>query len=468
MRVLFDLSSLIRWRGPKVGMIRAQQELARYLRGSGSEIVFTVFDPYLNRPRAIRPEWVDRVIENEASVEPALLWNAAGRDRPLLRRLPRPIGNSLFWLTRFRRKLISELERGLFVNGKQGGWRERLVRRLIKDRERSLYLNDDGSLRPCPPLDMILDDTLQIVSGDVFISAQADWYHINLEAIIAEQRRGLRRVVLCYDIIPILFPEWYGEKDAVAFGGYYARSFATADRVIFNASINERDARSFCRSLGFDLTDSRIVPLGSDFSAPSGKRSLPAGLQPGRYAVFVSTIEPRKNHNMLVDVWSRLSADGVIHKADFKLVLAGRSGWKMEKFFADLTANPEFGRSIFHLESLGDDLIKTLYAEAAFSLYPSIYEGFGLPPIESMLAGAPVIASTGGAIPEVVGDAGICLDPHDPDAWYREIKRMIDDESHRQSWADRARSYRQVTWRESAERFVAAVEEPFGTRSAFF
>ena len=464
MRLLLDLSSLVRWRGPTVGMMRVQQQLARYARAERPDVIFTVFDPFVNRPRAIRPEWIDPVLRGEASVEPALLWNPGENEGRFLRRLPRAFGEASLWITRFRRKLLSEAERDLLRSpGRTSPAAERKIRRLMKEGERSLYLNADGSLRPCPPLDMILDDSLKLRAEDVFIGAQSDWYHVDVEALATLQKRaGIRHVVLCYDIIPILFPQWYKAKDASAFKEYYRRAFASADRLVFNARSSERDARDYCRSLGFDLRDSWIVALGSDLAtAPQPAGNLPGGLERGQFAVYVSTIEPRKNHRLLVDAWKRLAADGLVEATGFKLVFVGRRGWMMDDFFDALSAEPVFGRSILHLSGISDETLRSLYAGAAFTLYPSIYEGYGLPPTESLQAGTPVIASTGGALAEVVGGHGVSLDPGDSEGWYREMRRMIADPAYRELWATRARGYEPVSWAETGAQFFAAAGAPF-------
>jgi len=464
MRVLFDLSSLVRWRGPTVGMMRVQQQLARHARARRSDVVFTVFDPFANRPRAIRPEWIDPILDGKAGVEPALLWNPGEKEGRLLRRLPRGLAEASLWITRGRRKLLSEAQRQILQSpGRRNAAAEARIFRLTKKGERGLYLNEDGSLRPCPPLDMILDDSLTLTGGDVLVGAQSDWYHVDIDEIARLQKSaGLRHVVLCYDIIPILFPQWYKEKDARIFEAYYRRAFASADRVIFNAASSERDAAAYCRSLGFAMRESRVVPLGSDIRplAPAADE-LPDGLERGRFAMFVSTIEPRKNHEVLLEAWKRLEEDGTIAASGFKLVFVGRRGWMMDAFFARLEAEPAFGRSIIHLTGVSDETLASLYSGAAFSLYPSIYEGYGLPPTESMQAGTPVIASTGGALAEVVGGNGVRLDPKDGEGWHREMRRMILDPAYREEWAARARAYRPISWAEAAERFFAAATEPF-------
>ncbi|MEO8668136.1 MAG: glycosyltransferase family 1 protein [Bauldia sp.] len=468
-RFLFDLSSLIRWHGPAVGLVRSQQQLARYARASRTDIVFVVFDPFAGRLRSIKPEWVEAIVENRASIEPALAWSPGGQRGRIVTRLPRSLGKAYLWVTKSRRMRLSRLQRRLAKSapGTQPSTEKR-IRRLMKPGEKTLYMNKDGSLRPCPPLDMVLDEGLVVGPEDVLICAGADWYHLDIDAIVAEKARvGFRHVVVCYDIIPMLFPQWFEPRDAAIVRTYFQKAFVSADRVIFNSRSAERDAQAFCLSEGFELADTRVVALGSDVpgSKPTGT-DLPDGLVAGRFAVFVSTIEPRKNHKLLVDVWRRLAAEGVIAATNFKLVFAGRRGWKMDAFFARLHAEPEFGRSILHLPDMTDDMVATLYTQAAFSLYPSIYEGYGLPPVESMLLGTPVIASTGGSVPEVVGDAAPCLDPTDFEAWYREIRQMIEDEEHRRRRAAQARSYSHVTWREHGERFFAATSEPFAPKGA--
>jgi glycosyltransferase involved in cell wall biosynthesis len=458
---------MVRWRGPTVGMMRVQQQFARHARANRRDVVFTVFDPFANRPRAIRPEWVDPILEGRAGVEPALVWNPGAGEGRLLRRLPRAFAEASVWITRARRKAMAEAERAILSSpGQRNAAAEGRIRRLMRERERPLYFNEDGSLRPCPPLDMILDDSLELATGDVFIGAQSDWYHVDIDEIARLQKSvGLRHVVLCYDIIPILFPQWYKRKDGRIFESYFRRAFRSADRVIFNARSNERDAGDYCRSLGFTLPDTAIVRLGSDIARPAGTTgALPDGLERGRFALYVSTIEPRKNHAVLLDAWRRLAAEGTIAATGFKLVFVGRRGWMVEELFAKLEADPEFGRSIIYLEGVSDETLAGLYSGAAFSLYPSIYEGYGLPPTESMQAGTPVIASTGGALAEVVGENGVRLEPQDRQGWHREMRRMILDTAYREEWAARARRYRPIPWREAAERFFDAVTAPFPSR----
>ena len=174
----------------------------------------------------------------------------------------------------------------------------------------------------------------------------------------------------------------------------------------------------------------------------------------------MSTIEPRKNHKVLVDAWRELVADGTVAKSGFKLVFVGRKGWQVDDFYAALTADPEFGKSIVHLSDIDDGALDALYRDAAFCLVPSLYEGYGLPVVEAMVHGKPVVASSGGALPEVLGERGVILDPGDIAGWRDEMRRMIVDADYRGSWSDKLATFKPVDWDTAARLFFAAASAP--------
>ena len=98
---------------------------------------------------------------------------------------------------------------------------------------------------------------------------------------------------------------------------------------------------------------------------------------------MVSTIEPRKGHQLIYNVWLKLLAEGVPQKTGFKLVFVGRPGWKVEKLIDQLKNDARLGNSLQLLTSVNDDQLAALYDGAAFCLYPSVYEGYGLPVVEA-------------------------------------------------------------------------------------
>jgi glycosyltransferase involved in cell wall biosynthesis len=293
------------------------------------------------------------------------------------------------------------------------------------------------------------------------ICAGAPWEHSDVHAIESLKKwHGFRFVVLCYDIIPLQFPHFYKDADVVAFRDYYHTAFPLADLVMFTSHAIERDALAYCDTHHLKINQTRVIAPGADAVVPKSSAyvTLPAGLRRGGYALFVSTIEPRKGHQLIYNVWLRLLAEDVPQTSDFKLVFVGRAGWKVEGLIDRLKNDPRLGDSLQLLTSVNDDLLAALYDGAAFCLYPSAYEGYGLPIIEAFSRNKALLASTGGAIPEVVGGLSPCLDPHDEDLWHSMLLKWIVDPAARAPYEAEIRNrFKPTSWDASAKGFFAAV-----------
>ena len=137
---------------------------------------------------------------------------------------------------------------------------------------------------------------------------------------------------------------------------------------------------------------------------------LPAGC--GRYVLAVGTIEPRKDYPLLV---SAFAAVADLHP-DVALVVVGSDGWGADRFAAAVAASPARDRIVRPTGYVDDRLLGALLRHASVLAYPSLYEGFGFPPLQAMAAGVPVVATGAGAVPEVVGDGAVLVDPGDADA----------------------------------------------------
>jgi glycosyltransferase involved in cell wall biosynthesis len=198
--------------------------------------------------------------------------------------------------------------------------------------------------------------------------------------------------------------------------------------------------------------DAQFCPLAhSDGPASQPPFGLPAG-----YLLTVGTLEPRKNHVRLLQAfaklrkqtkrpqsatWPRTAAD-----AGHTLVLAGREGWKFEPIFREV-ARLSLESSVKFLTNTSDSDLLSLYQHASAMVFPSLYEGFGIPPLEAMACGVPVAASTGGALPEVVGDAALCFDPLDVDAMAVALERILEDEPLRSALRERGlKRAAEYTW----------------------
>ena len=248
---------------------------------------------------------------------------------------------------------------------------------------------------------------------------------------------------------------------------YFDRALPIADLVAAPSRRVEADVRAYCAGKGFALARyGRGAGGGRPVAAASapGPAPMPEGLASGRYALFVSTIEPRKGHRLLADVWRRLLAAGVPQAAGFKLVFVGRPGWMVDDLMRELREPPLAG-SLAILSGLDDATMSALYRNAAFCCYPSAYEGYGLPIVEAFHFGKAVLASSGGALPEVVGEFSPCLDPTDEDAWYRAMKQWIEDPEARAPFEHKIRTgFTHPSWDTAAAIFFQAIDARLGSR----
>ena len=168
--------------------------------------------------------------------------------------------------------------------------------------------------------------------------------------------------------------------------------------------------------------DPRFRPASADLLAPM---LAGLGLTPGGYVLSVGTLEPRKNLGTLFAAYAGLPA---VLRQRYPLVVAGMKGWNTDGLMKSAEGLVRRGE-LKLLGYVADELIPPLYAGAAAFCYPSRYEGFGLPALEAMASGIAVITSNRTSLPEVVGDAGIMVDPDDVDAMREHLRRLLEDRS---------------------------------------
>ncbi len=209
-------------------------------------------------------------------------------------------------------------------------------------------------------------------------------------------------------------------------------------------------AREVEERLGVPAT--RIVVATN--GAPTWKLP-PAPLDSSGYLLFVGTLEPRKNVSGLLEAYGRLVAR---NDATPRLVIAGRADPGSADSVAAMTQPPLAGR-VDYRGYVSPDHRESLFKGAQMLVMPSLDEGFGIPALEAMAAGVPVIASRRGALPEVVGDAGLLIDPDDPESITTAMARMLGDAALRASCAARGlERARQFTWARAARETRRAYE----------
>ena len=316
------------------------------------------------------------------------------------------------------------------------------------------------------------------MSGDVLLSPGASFIHAGYGEMIAilKQRHGLRFGVLLYDLIPVRRPEFTGSLHAIGFKTWLNATLPLADRIFAISRQVAADVEAYAASAGLPIRDPvRPIPIGTGFgladrsAAPSDSPEridpdAPALPAPGTYALMVATIEIRKNHILLMRVWRRLLEQmpaGTVPR----LVFAGRVGWLVADLMQQLENSAYLDGHILMIDQPSDATLAELYRGCLFTLFPSLYEGWGLPVSESLSFGKPCIISNTTSLPEVAGDLALYIDPEDVTGATRVVRAILEDRPGLAQWEARVRrDHRPVSWDATAAAIMEGLDDP--SRSA--
>lgn len=229
-------------------------------------------------------------------------------------------------------------------------------------------------------------------------------------------------IVNIYDMSFMLYPRYFTPERLRDIGRKAAVSSARAGRII-TGSISAR--RDIVELLGAPEEKVAVIynGVGREFrpaGASAAEKFRRSKNLPEKFILFVGTIEPRKNLNVLARAFHELDLPGM------SLVIAGGRGWLYDGLFEEIR-RLNLGDRVLFTGYVPDEDLPGLYSCASVFVYPSVYEGFGFPPLEAMACGTPVITGNRSSLPEIVGDAGICVDPEDAGELAEAISGVLGD-----------------------------------------
>jgi glycosyltransferase involved in cell wall biosynthesis len=229
---------------------------------------------------------------------------------------------------------------------------------------------------------------------------------------------GCRSVITIHDLAIYHNPNWF-PRQPLSTALVVPRSVVRADRVI---AVSESTAQDVVKVFGIKRKRIDVVPHGISpkFRPMTSEELADARSQlklPERFILFVGTVEPRKNLPTLLEAWATMS-----DRPD--LVVVGAWGWLYEDIQQRMA---RLGPTLHHLQGLDPGALPAVYNLARVLAHPAWYEGFGLPPLEAMACGTPVIVSDRSSLPEVVGDAGMVVAADQPEAWRKALEKVVGD-----------------------------------------
>ena len=333
--------------------------------------------------------------------------------------------------------------------------------------------------------------------GDVLLVLGSPWERIDYAYRVVQLRMqcGMRFALLVHDLIPILCPEWCSAGTVQVYRGWTGSVLPLADHIFSNSDATARDVLSWAEREGMRIADQvRTLPMGTGFSddpllavpetagdapgagvdlpvtaattlpspaVPRATATMPAGKDEGLtarvrrvqqrpYALFVSTIEARKNHLLAFRAWRQLLEELPREQVP-TLVLAGRVGWLVADLMQQLENASWLDGHVVMVDGPTDAELSALYRGCGFTVFPSLYEGWGLPVSESLSFGKVCVASNRTSVPEAGGP--YCL-YHDPDSVSEAVallRRVIEQpELIAEREAMLRRDFRPTPWSDAA------------------
>ena len=253
-------------------------------------------------------------------------------------------------------------------------------------------------------------------------------------------------IVTVHDLTPLQFPHYHNLRRRIYFRTILRQVIRIADEIISVSHSTKDDILSY-----FSLPADKISVIHQSSEMQPRYEKLPAkyGIDED-YILYVGTVEPRKNLLRLMDAYNQL-------KTDVKLVIVGAYGWKNKAVYEEKNPNIVFTGYV------PEEDLPVFYTNAKFFIYPSMYEGFGIPILEAMNCHCPVITSNISSMPEVAGDAALLVDPYSVEEIKNAMAKLLqDDDLRRRMIAAGVERAKNFSWKKTAEKTIAVYHKALG------
>lgn len=254
----------------------------------------------------------------------------------------------------------------------------------------------------------------------------------------------IKKVMTVHDLVPALFPELSNLKKYIYYKYALKIIFTYIDHFIVPSKAVQSDLVNL-----YNINPERVSVIHEGVSGKFHRRSM----KKQDYILAVGTVEPRKNFKRIIDAYIHLKSK---HRISEKLYIVGKRGWSCNKIY-DIPEN--FKQSIIFKGYVPESDLIDLYQNAKLFIYPSLYEGFGLPVAEAMACGCPVVTSNISSLPEVAGSAAILIDPHNVNDIKSAMLRIIEDEQFASSLVEKGLNQsKQFNWAKCAQETINVYE----------
>jgi glycosyltransferase involved in cell wall biosynthesis len=445
----FDISTAARWSGHPVGIVRVEREIASRARERlGDRAAYCLYDIKSGAFKALKAEYVPDILAGDLCID---FQDTGGNSKPsashALRIAIRDFALEIPVLFQFLQRL----------RGRSFSIEEiRTIRQTLKQSR-----EDPSHLQNRLPLNDVTNGCVALNESTAIISGGLDWEHKEMRAIYhLKEKLGFKYIPIIYDLIPIKMPHYVVPHYVNLLTEYFGELIWTADACLCISETTRMEFADYCRENGAAPPPSLSFPLGSN--PPEDASDLdefPPELDNKNYVLFVSTIEPRKNHRTIYNAWCHALLNEMVDPVTDRLVFVGRQGWLVGDLLHEMSTNAMTRESIVILSDVSDSLLAALYRKSAFTIFPSFYEGFGLPLAEALSYGKACVTSGAGALAEIGSDFRVDVDARDTLGWARKISELLANPEIVATMERSIRTnYKPVSWDDSADIFFSSLQ----------
>ncbi len=422
-RVVYDVTQLVHWQGKLTGIPRVMKELAVRFNGDNSPVIFV--------------SWV-KEIEAYCAVD---LTASLGNSVVYLKAGETPKGKA--GQAAEAKQTVTRLGKGVLRRG------ARLSPKLAQKLETKLRAARLAQLEPLLP-----------EPGDTIFIPWGEWWDENfIKKLQAAQAAGARLAPVIHDVGPMVQPQFSGHSTD-SLSDYCRRIVPIADLVLAVSQNTKRDLGTWLKQNKLAVPKIEVFREGDDFTVTSSRPPADptfehSGLKGADFILCVGTIEIKKNHQLLYYTYKLAAQRGIKLP---KLVIVGRPGWQTEGLIELIQKDPGVNKDILLLTSTDDEELAWLYDNCLFTIFPSFYEGWGIPIAESVARGVPCLCSNTSSMVEIAEGIVEHFSPASSDECLSAIERWLDPKALATA-RDRTKQYQPTSWDQTYQQVKSYLEQ---------
>ena len=300
-------------------------------------------------------------------------------------------------------------------------------------------------------------DQIRFNQNDVLIILGKPWDNMFIIKELRKQKleTNFTLVHLIYDMIPVFLPHVFGKPVPKNYTEYMFEAMSISDHLVAISESTKKDIKRFCDEENLPYKPTTVIKLGDSFSGLETDKKRLSELSPKDFLLCVGTLEIRKNHILLYTAYKEGLSRGVQMP---KLVIVGGKGWYTNDVLYEFENDPEMKNRVFIKNNVSDRELAWLYKNCKFTVYPSVYEGWGLPITESLAYGKMCLASGSSSMKEIAGDLIEYFSPYDSAGFLELIIKYLDEDILSKKETEIKKHYKSTNWDKTFQDFVKVIK----------